>query len=1092
MNETWLETSTGYFYPKIVKLSSAIQAKLQMLISDDVAVESDEGITIPFEKSVLLSNEDAELLKFPPRNPYRISIRTLGTLGNVDFRFILEIMRPSGENFVSPKINGALLHTDSETTYRLNAAQYELVRLTQESNKNIANLDRRQAESYSYENIYNVQKYAGMTDAKVDNFLSAENIKIVKPDGLDVEFQETYDGNFQVQPVLLVENADGKFIDIETKDFQEAFKRHRDISSMYMDRNRTRYICSDDIKQGLQQIKSVPKINKADKERYSKQPKELFSGDVFHFDVERTEKTADDSIAKTVATENTDWLSAEGEFSDRVVGIEEVAKSNYLGTTNAHKTDWLDIEGLEHLIQNLNSEEMQLELSAEENFSEVEGDENKNSTISTDSVIDDENFEIEHAEKLDEFFNFKEEVNRRNKIFALKIKPNFDRIDYKSDKLARLNTILKGALLPSVKLLNHQKFGVNRMFDLWKNGANGILLADDMGLGKTIQTLAFIAGLKNSCSDYGKINSPVLIVAPTALLANWKSEYEKFVQQGIFNSVTALHGQNLRNYMCNELTPNQKRKLRLTLPNDTLALTTYETLHDYQFSFAEVYWSCIIADEVQKIKNPSTGITTALKAMQYDYAIGLSGTPVENSWIDLWSIMDFIQPAWLGDLKTFKETYIQPISKDSSFQNIESVGKKLKENLGELFLRRMKSAHYSDIPKKKIFNCREEMPDYQKRCYFSIFEKIRRGYDIHPLKVIAALRDISLHPDLATKSLQGFFDMSPDEIILRSARLKKTFSILEEVKSRGEKAIIFVVSRKMQVILVHLIEQKFNIKMLQPINGTMNGTYRQKNIDEFNQSEGFNVLVLSPEAAGVGFTITSANNVIHLSRTWNPAKEDQATDRAYRIGQKKDVNVYLIMACHKDFGKDGSFDEKLNALLNYKRKLSENVLFPTDDSKKDGMAIFQSLKPKIDSNLPTCRWSIEDVDSVTGDTFEQIITDLYNNIAGFKAVKTPHSNDNGADVVVTSLTDNSGLLIQCKLQENPFKSLGQSKKAVQEVYTSVAAYQKIYPSVKFKPTVVTNAISFTPQAIQLAAVNNVKLISRKELANMLTRYEVLK
>ena len=402
MNEIWLETSTGYFYPKTTKLSSALQAKLQMLIDDEVAVESDEGITILFEKSVLLSNEDAELLKFPPRNPYRISIRTLGTLGNIDFRFVLEIMRPSGENFVSPKINGALLHTDSETTYRLNAAQYELVRLTQESNKNIANLDRRQAMSFSYENIYNVQKYAGVTNAKVDNFLSAENIKIVKPDGLDVEFQETYDGNFQVQPVLLVENAEGKFIDIETKNFQEAFKRHRDVSNMYMDRNRTRYICSDEIRQGIQQIKSIPKINQADKERYSKQPKELFSGDIFHFDVERTEKTSVDSVVENFSEQNADWLSAEGEFSDRVVGIEEVAKSNYLGTTNAHKTDWLDIEGLEHLIQDLNSESTQLELSAEENFSEDEGDENKNSEFATDSVVDDENFEGEVAEKLDD------------------------------------------------------------------------------------------------------------------------------------------------------------------------------------------------------------------------------------------------------------------------------------------------------------------------------------------------------------------------------------------------------------------------------------------------------------------------------------------------------------------------------------------------------------------------------------------------------------------------------------------------------------------------------------------------------------------
>ena len=452
--------------------------------------------------------------------------------------------------------------------------------------------------------------------------------------------------------------------------------------------------------------------------------------------------------------------------------------------------------------------------------------------------------------------------------------------------------------------------------------------------------------------------------------------------------------------------------------------------------------------------------------------------------------MDFLQPAWLGDLKSFEEKFLKPLQNDLSEKNIKFVGKNLKNALNPIFIRRMKNEHLPNLPAKNIFICREEMPEYQKRCYLSILENVRRTKNVNPLKIIAELKNISLHPDLNSKSLSGFFSASSDKIISESARLKKTFELLAKIKSRGEKAIIFVVSKKMQLILSHLIEEKFKIKILPPINGEMTGEKRQKFIGEFNNFVGFNVLVLSPEAAGVGFTITSANNVIHLSRTWNPAKENQATDRVYRIGQKKDVNVYIPLACHKDFGEGGSFDEKLNTLLDYKKSLSENVLFPTTDSESDIIALFHSIKPKNKSDLKSLRWNIESVDTVTGDTFEEIITNLYNAIEGFSAEKTPHSNDNGADVVVKSLKKKTGFLIQCKHTENIAKNLG--KRAIQEIFTAVAAYENIYRDIKFRPVVITNAANFTSGAVELARQNHVKLISRNELSEMLNRHEVLK
>jgi SNF2 family DNA or RNA helicase len=689
MSEIWIETPKGYFYPRNDKLSSAILAKLQMLSLDGLAENKGYGFFVTFEKSVLLSDEDAELLKFPPRNPYRLSIRTLGILGKSDFRYILEVLRPNGQFFVSPKFNGALLHVDSTTIYRLNADQYELVRLTEDSNENISKLnDRQEAMTRSLTNAYKIQQHSLMTNAKLDNFLDTENLKIVVPDSLDIEFEEIRDGKFQVQPILLVKGVDGKFYKSSVEEFKDTFNRRHDVSDVYIGRDRKRYICSEDVKKGLAQIKSVPKMDKADKERYSKQPKELFNEEIFNFDSQQET----DVQSESEFYEGQDWLYNEGELSDRVIGVEEMAQDKTF-EPNAYKVNWLktDLE---------------------------------------DQQDNQEDFEIEETENFPEN-NFEDEVEKRNKNYAIKIKPNFERIDYSRKNLRRIETEseFKNALLPNVKLLPHQIIGVKKMFNLWQGGATGILIADDMGLGKTLQTLAFIAGLKKCCTKYPKIENPILIVAPTALLTNWKAEYEKFIQKDIFQFVVELHGNELKNYLTDDLTPNKKRKLKLSLPKNTLALTTYETLRDYQFSFAEVDWCCIIADEAQKIKNPTTGITTALKAMKYDYSISLSGTPVENSWVDLWSIMDFVQPAWLGDLRNFKETYLQPLKNDSSPANIEFVGKKLKNSLGDLFIRRMKHDHLSGLPKKNVFPCMEEMPEYQKSCYIAVLIAVLLNID---------------------------------------------------------------------------------------------------------------------------------------------------------------------------------------------------------------------------------------------------------------------------------------------------------------------------------------------------------------------------
>ena len=263
----------------------------------------------------------------------------------------------------------------------------------------------------------------------------------------------------------------------------------------------------------------------------------------------------------------------------------------------------------------------------------------------------------------------------------------------------------------------------------------------------------------------------------------------------------------------------------------------------------------------------------------------------------------------------------------------------------------------------------------------------------------------------------------------------------------------------------------------------MNGAARQRLIDKFKTSDGFNALILSPEAAGVGFTITEANNVIHLSRTWNPAKENQATDRVYRIGQDKAVNVYLPLAVNKNL-RGKTFDESLDVLLKYKIILSANVLFPTLETEGDAKILADMLGLDDGEKNSARRWTLEAVDAVTGLAFEQIVADLFDAKDNFTAEKTPDTNDFGADVVVQSAADDTGLLIQCKHTDNPGKSLG--KTGIQEICAAVAYYSDKYGGRRFQPVVVTNAENFTSGARELANKNGVKLIARNELERLFT------
>lgn len=1081
----WTLTEQGIVL-HTAQFGAAARDRLEMMCLAEQAQECGDAVLILHDTLAALSDEDCRLFGLPERNPYHIAVYAEGDLGHADLRYRINVLRPDGTVFVNPVFQGALLTIDSTQIYRMSSAEYRLVRRAEESNQTIGDVGRTELAAFNCLNLAEIQQCARTAQARLEETLSERNNRIIVPEQLDVQIAE--DGS--IAPVLLARNDSGKTTPVDSETFAALFGRQRRVSSLYRgnDEQRTRYVCRPAVQDGLAQIKAVGKVRREDVKRFRTQPRELFADAVFSFDSQDNDAGKEAySITEDVGELADDWLAEEGQFvddaySDRVTGLAAIHKGTYYGS--GHRTDWIADEGEAEAAEVLSDAADSLE-EAERSVSD---DENMKDDVREDTAPLD--LDTEAFDDVPVPSQTADEKSQPIALQALDIKANFDIVDYAPTMEQRTGALEATALNADVKLLDYQSAGVAWMFEAWQRGYKGVLLADDMGLGKTLQTLAFAAQLRKGTSDNADAQKPMLIVAPIALLKNWQNEYRKFIADGVFRDVMPLHGRSLRDYETGEGTPNGKKKLEIRLPVGAIALTTYETLRDYQFSFAEVNWGIIVVDEAQKMKNPSTGVTKAIKAMKYDYAVCLSGTPVENSWVDLWSIMDFVQPGQLGVLKEFHNRYIVPLRQMSDAPHeIEALGKHLKDALNPLFMRRMKRDNLEGLPKKTVCPRPAQMPSYQKERYRTVIDAGRRG-ELHPLVMLARLRNISLHPDLGIKSPAAFYETEVETVIGQSARLIELFAILEDVRRRAEKALIFLVSKDMQLILKHLLQERFGIRVHPPVNGDMNGTARQKIVDQFNDSVGFNVLILSPEAAGVGFTITAANHVIHLSRTWNPAKEDQATDRVYRIGQEKEVFVYLPMACHTDFGTGGSFDEKLDELLAYKRRLSANVLFPTTDTSKDGLDLAEKLTAEKEACGQNYYWSMEDVDTVKGDVFECLVADLYRGMEQYTVERTPHSHDNGADVVAVEDGGRHGLLIQCKHAEDARKTIG--KDAVQEIRTAVSYYEKKYGGVSFTPVALTNASHFSEGARALASANGVTLIERYELGELLKKYPLVR
>ena len=502
---------------------------------------------------------------------------------------------------------------------------------------------------------------------------------------------------------------------------------------------------------------------------------------------------------------------------------------------------------------------------------------------------------------------------------ALLIEPNESELGFEA-RFTRRPSPPVGRFAECLKtpLKKHQRDGVLWLQRSWQAGRPGVLLADEMGLGKTLQVLAFLAWLREAMERGEVERGPFLIVAPTGLLANWKAEHDRHLAPPGLGELVEAFGKGLA--ALKREAPDGRTALdRERLGEASWILTSYETLRDYDLDFGAVRFAVLVFDEAQKIKNPGIRLTDAAKAMQATFSIAVTGTPVENRLADLWCITDTVHPGMLGELRTFSDTWERKLDPDA-LRRLRRLLDRCDRVTPPFLVRRLRTDHLADLPPFEVERRERPMPEPQLQAYEAARAQARaRPEPGAVLKGLLRLRAVSLHPEP---------ELPEDgELVARSARLALAIEALDAIAGKDEAVLLFLDDLTFAARLQGLLQRRY--RLAEPpalISGEVAGGRRQRIVDAFQRGRGFGILLVTPRAGGVGLTLTRANHVIHLSRWWNPAVEDQCNGRVLRIGQERPVTIHLPLAILPD-GRP-SFDQNLDALLERKRRLHAETLAP--------------------------------------------------------------------------------------------------------------------------------------------------------------------
>jgi superfamily II DNA or RNA helicase len=440
----------------------------------------------------------------------------------------------------------------------------------------------------------------------------------------------------------------------------------------------------------------------------------------------------------------------------------------------------------------------------------------------------------------------------------------------------------------------YQKEGFDYLCHLYEIEVGGIL-ADDMGLGKTLQTLAWLAWLKERNR---KKHRPALVICPASVLHNWRREAEKFTP-GL--KVLVLQS------------GTERHSLRKQIPHFDIIVTNYALLRRDLEEFQKFEFAAVVLDEAQFIKNPSAQVSQAVKALKSGHRLALTGTPLENRLLDLWSIIDFVQPGYLGDEDHFLETY-DPHGADIPEGAIRIARRKLAAKIRPLLLRRLKKQVAKDLP-DRIEERRDcELDPEQRKLYLAELRRSReqvfktvaeKGLGKSKLMVLAALtrlRQVCCHPRLVGND-------SP------SGKTETLFELLEPLVAEGQKVLVF----SQFVQMLELLAKECVARQIKTHILTGQTRHRQEVVTAFQEDPEPSVFLLSLRAAGTGLNLTAASYVVLYDPWWNPAVEAQAIDRSHRIGQTQTVNAYRLIS-------PGTVEEKIWELQQSKAQTIADVL----------------------------------------------------------------------------------------------------------------------------------------------------------------------
>ncbi|WP_230474395.1 DEAD/DEAH box helicase [Calidifontibacillus erzurumensis] len=495
-----------------------------------------------------------------------------------------------------------------------------------------------------------------------------------------------------------------------------------------------------------------------------------------------------------------------------------------------------------------------------------------------------------------------EELDLDNPLSQIQIRLNkhFEKLLYQLHHISSLPTIEVPTSFKG-KLRAYQKQGVEWLLFLRKFGF-GACLADDMGLGKTVQMITYFLYVK----EHEKPQMPALIICPTSVLGNWQKELEKFAP-------------SLKVYLHYGSARKKGDELRTLVEDYDIVITTYGLAAIDEDDLKTIEWSTICIDEAQNIKNAYTKQSRAIRSLRGHHHIALTGTPIENRLTELWTIFDFINKGYLGSLNSFSKRFVIPIEKNKNdTRRIQQVQQLVKPFL----LRRTKTDETvqlnlpDKLEQKEYIPLTVEQASLYEQLLQDTFDRIeklsameRRGLI---LSMLTKLKQICNHPALYLKDASW-----EKSLVDRSNKMKKMMELLENILDQKESCLIFTQYVGMGKMIQHAISETFQ-ETVHFLQGTLKKQERDEIIESF-QAGNEKLLILSLKAGGTGLNLTAANHVIHFDRWWNPAVENQATDRAYRIGQKRFVHVHKLITT-------GTLEEKIDEMIEKKKALSDEII----------------------------------------------------------------------------------------------------------------------------------------------------------------------